>query len=174
MSILINSYLKGLLVTLIVVSVSIGSAFAVNKYSVFIPQHQFNFELTDTSNDVDESQIDIIEYGAYKKAQVVVLYLEVANEINTSLQYRLIIVAKSPGDDNAHIYFNDVIDGSESNYQSVVIIDGNRLEVHFSLSKFIPNSFMVGIEASAHSFDEEDITPSARNNSLLTRFLGVF
>lgn len=174
MNIIINSYIKGLLVTALVASVSIGSAFVLNKYSVFIPQHQFNFELTDTSNDVNVTQIDIIEYGAYRIQEEVVLYLKVAGTINISLVYRLFIVAKSPGEDVAHIYFNDISNGIESNYQSEVFIESNRLEVHFLLSRFISNSYMVGIEASAHALNEEDNTPSARDNSLLTRFLGLF
>ncbi|WP_455142620.1 hypothetical protein [Candidatus Hodarchaeum mangrovi] len=174
MNILINSYIKGLIVTIIVVSVSIGSAVVVDKNSVFIPQHQFNFELTDTLNDVNDSQIDIIRYGSFKQKDAVVLYLEVTGVINTSLNYRLFIVAKTPGEESAHIYFNDVTEGKESNYQSVVIVDGNRLEVHFSQKQFITNSYMTGVEVSASSFSEEDNTPSARDNPLKTLFLGIF
>ena len=173
MNILVNSYVKGFLVTFVVLSVSIASAFVLNRYSVFIPEHQFNFELTDTLGDVNEDQIDIIEFGSYRSHEKVVLYLEVVGTINTSLSYRIFIVAKTPGEDIAHIYFNDVSNGSETNYESDVFIDGNRLEIHFSLNRFISNSYMVGIEASAHSIGEEDNTPSARENSLKTRFLGI-
>ncbi|MFW9902816.1 MAG: hypothetical protein ACFFFH_00670 [Candidatus Thorarchaeota archaeon] len=97
MNILINSYSKGLIVIVIVVSVSIGSAVIVDKNSVFIPQHQFKFDLTDTMNDVNVSSIDIIKYGSHKLRDKVVLYLEVTGVINASLSYLLFIVAKSPG-----------------------------------------------------------------------------
>ena len=58
--------MKGLIVTLAVVSVSIGTAVVVDDTKIFIPQHEFKFELNDTDNDIFNSNIDIIAYGSYK------------------------------------------------------------------------------------------------------------
>jgi len=66
-----------------------------------------------------------------------------------------------------------VQNGEEQNYQSEVTINGNRLEVSFSMDRFITNSYMVGIEVRALAFGSEDTTPSARDNPLVTRFLGL-
>ena len=174
MSVVVNSYLKSLLVAVVVVIASIGAAYVINPSTVFIPQHQFEFELTDAIEDVNVSYIDIVEYGSYRLGKKVVLYLEVQGLINASAVYQLFIVAKTPGDDVAHTYNNEVDDGTEDFYQSTVTINDNRLEVLFSTDRFISNSYMIGIEVSALVFATEDTTPSARNNSLLTRFLGIF
>ena len=177
MSVITNSFLKSGVVTVVVLAASVGSAFLIDPASVFIPQHQFDFQLTDETNDVNVSYIDIIVYGSYKQGKNVVLYLEVASEINHSTPgpiYRLTVVAKFPNDDTAHIYRNEVYNGTEQMYQSDVAITGNRLEVTFSIDKFIPNSYMVGIEARASGFASEDTSPSARDNPLKTRFLGIF
>ncbi len=174
MSVLTNSFLKSFIVTIAIVTASIGSAFIIDPNAVFIPQHQFKFTLTDATDDVNISYIDIIEYGSYRQGNKVVLYLEVATQINLSATYQLFIVAKTPNDDFAHIYNNQVYNGEEENYQSDVTINGNRLEVYFSMDRFITNSYMVGIEARALGFASEDTTPSARDNLLKTRFLGLF
>jgi hypothetical protein len=177
MSVVTNSFLKSGIVTIVVLTASVGFAFVIDPTSVFIPQHQFEFQLTDEANDVNVSYIDIIEYGSYKQGKNVVLYLEVASEINHSTpgpMYRLSIVVKYPNDDTAHIYRNEVYNGTEQMYQSDVTITGNRLEVAFSIDKFIPNSYMVGIEVQASGFASEDSSPSARDNPLKTRFLGIF
>ena len=177
MSVVTNSLIKSAIVTVFVITASIGFAFIIDPTSVFIPQHQFEFQLTDEANDVNVSYIDIIEYGSYKQGKNVVLYLEVASEINHSTpgpMYRLTVVAKFPNDDTAHIYRNEVYNGTEQNYQSYVTITGNRLEVTFSIDKFIPKSYMVGIEVRASGFVSEDSSPSARDNPLKTRFLGIF
>lgn len=177
MSVVTNSILRSGVVTVIVLAASIGSAFVIDPTTVFIPQHQFEFQLTDEANDVNVSYIDIIEYGSYKQGKNVVLYLKVASAINHSTpgpMYRLTVVAKYPNDDTAHIYRNEVYNGTEQNYQSDVTITGNRLEVAFSIAKFIPKSYMVGIEVRASCFASEDSSPSARDNPLKTRFLGIF
>lgn len=174
MSVILNSFLKSAIVTVIVVTAAIGSAYIIDPSAVFIPQHQFNFELSDISSDVNTGYIDIVAYGSYKQGRKVVLYLEVATQINFSATYQLFIVAKTPNDDVAHIYNNEVYDGSEKNYQSEVTIDDNRLEVSFSLARFISNSYMVGIEVRALAFASEDTTSPARDNPLITRFLGLF
>ncbi|MFX1518134.1 MAG: hypothetical protein ACFFC6_17690 [Promethearchaeota archaeon] len=177
MSVVTNSILRSGVVTVIVLAASIGSAFVIDPTTVFIPQHQFEFQLTDEANDINVSYIDIIEYGSYKQGKNVVLYLEVASEINHSTpgpMYRLTVVAKYPNDDTVHIYRNEVYNGTEQNYQSDVTITGNRLEVAFSIDKFSPKSYMVGIEVHASGFVSEDSSPSARDNPLKTRFLGIF
>lgn len=176
MSVAINSFFRSIIVTIVVVAASIGSAFLLDPSTVFIPQHQFEFQLTDEANDVNVSYLDIIEYGSYKQGKYVVLYLEVASNINYSTpgpMYRLTVVAKYPNDNTAHIYRNEVYNGTEENYQSDVTITGNRLEVAFSIDKFIPNSYMIGIEVRALGFTSEDSSPSARDNPLKTRFLGI-
>ncbi len=174
MRVVLNSYLKSILVTVVVVTASIGAAYIIDPSTVFIPQHQFEFELSDATEDVNISCINIVEYGSYKLNKKVVLYLEVVTEINLSATYQLFIVAKTPNDDIAHVYNNDVKDGIEKNYQSEVAINGSRLEVHFSTDRFISRSYMVGIEVRALAFTSEDTTPSARDNPLKTRFLGLF
>ncbi|MFX0013385.1 MAG: hypothetical protein ACFFB2_02030 [Promethearchaeota archaeon] len=173
MSVQMNSFLKSIIVTIIITIASVGSTLIINPNAIFVPQHQFDFELTDVREDVNDSYVDIIKYGSFKQGKNVVLYLEVATLINLSSLYRLFIVAKTTNDNEAHIYNNEVQGGTEQNYQSEVIIDGNRLEVFFSTDRFISNSYMVGIEAGAHSFASEDSTPSARDNPLKTRFLGL-
>ncbi|UCG02168.1 MAG: hypothetical protein JSW11_21575 [Candidatus Heimdallarchaeota archaeon] len=176
MSVITNSFFKSVTVTVVVVIASIGFAFITNPTAVFIPRHQFEFQLTDVADDVNVSYLDIIEYGSYKQGKNVVLYIEVATEINHSTpgpHYWLTIVAKYPNDDTAHIYWNEVYNGTEQNYQSDVAITGNRLEVAFSIDKFIPKSYMVGIEVRASGFISEDSSPSARDNPLKTRFLGI-
>lgn len=176
MSVVINSFFRSVVVTVVVVAASIGFAFILDPTAVFIPQHQFEFQLTDEANDVNVSYLDIIEYGSYKQGKNVVLYLEVATEINHSTPgplYRLTVVAKYPNDDTAHIYRNEVYNGIEQNYQSDVTITGNRLEVRFSIDKFIPKSYMVGIEVRATGFAFEDSGSSARDNPLKIRFLGI-
>ncbi|MFX0205913.1 MAG: hypothetical protein ACFFDT_07990 [Candidatus Hodarchaeota archaeon] len=176
MSVVINSFFRSVIVTAVVVAASLGSAFLFDPTTVFIPQHQFEFQLTDDANDVNVSYIDIIEYGSYKQGKFIVLYLEVASKINHSTPgpiYWLTVVAKYPNDDPAHIYNNEVYNGTELNYQSYVTITGNRLEVAFSIDKFNPNSYMIGIEVRASGFASEDSSPSARDNPLKTRFLGI-
>jgi hypothetical protein len=176
MNVVINSFSRSFIVTVVVVAASIGSAFLFDPTTVFISQHQFEFQLTDEANDVNVSYIDIIEYGSYQQGKNVVLYLEVASKINHSTPgplYRLIVVAKFPNGDPAHIYRNEVYNGTEQMYQSYVTITGNRLEVAFSIDKFLPNSYMIGIEARASGFASEDSSPSARDNPLKTRFLGI-
>ncbi|MFX0093764.1 MAG: hypothetical protein ACFFBD_18575 [Candidatus Hodarchaeota archaeon] len=174
MAVVKTSFLKAIVVTIVIVCASIGFAFVIDPNAVFIPQHQFEFELTDDTGDVDDGSIDIIEYGSYRLGKKVVLYLEVATQINLSSTYQLFIVAKSPNDDIAHIYNNNVYNGTEENYQSEVVINGNRLEVSFSMDRFIQNSYMIGIEARALGFASKDMTLSARDNPLITRFLGLF
>ncbi|MHA2226394.1 MAG: hypothetical protein ACXAC8_14390 [Candidatus Hodarchaeales archaeon] len=173
MSVVINSFLKSIAVTVVVIVASVGTAFVINPNAIFVPQHQFDFELTDVSADVNIGSIDIIEYGSFPQGLKVVLFLEVATQINLSSTYQLFIVAKTPNDDIAHIYNNDVSNGAEKNYQSEVTINGNRLEVSFSMDRFISNSYMVGLEARALAFTSEDTTPPARDNPLKTRFLGL-
>ncbi|MFX0123463.1 MAG: hypothetical protein ACFFAE_07460 [Candidatus Hodarchaeota archaeon] len=173
MNVVTSSFFRSILVTVVVVAASIGSAFIIDPTTVFIPQHQFEFQLTDLADDVDVSYLDIIEYGSYKEEKYVVLYLEVATQINISATYQLFIVAKFPNDETAHIYNNDVYNGVEQNYQSEVTISGNRLEVKFSTNKFISNSYMVGIEVRALGMASEDSSPLARDNPLKTRFLGI-
>ncbi|MFX0206177.1 MAG: hypothetical protein ACFFDT_09330 [Candidatus Hodarchaeota archaeon] len=174
MSVVLNSFLKSIIATVVVVAAAIGSAYIIDPSAVFIPQHQFEFQLSDVTDDVNVSYIDIIEYGSYRQGKKVVLYLEVATQINLSATYQLFIVAKTPNDDIAHIYNNEVKDGTETNYQSEVTINDSRLEVIFSMDRFISKSYMVGIEVRALGFASEDTTPSARDNSLKTRFLGLF
>lgn len=173
MSLVIPTYMKGLIVTLSVVGVSIGTVVVVDDTMILIPQHQFAFELTDAINDISNSNIDIIAYGSYKDGHNVVLYLEVDGIIDSGLRYQLFIVAKYPHEETAHIYFNDVNNGSEENYQSIVVINGNRLEILFSTKNFVKDSYMVGIEARTVSFDEKDTTPNARDNPLQMKFLGL-
>ncbi|MFX1285076.1 MAG: hypothetical protein ACFFB5_15555 [Promethearchaeota archaeon] len=174
MSVILNSYLKSIIATVVVVVASIGSAYIIDPSAVFIPQHQFEFQLSDITDDVNISYIDIVEYGSFQQGKKVVLYLEVAAQINLTSVYQLFIVAKTPNDDVAHIYNNEVKDGTETNYQSEVNINGSRLEVLFSMDRFISKSYMVGVEARALAFASEDTTPSARDNPLKTRFLGFF
>ncbi|MFW9778240.1 MAG: hypothetical protein ACFFE8_05235 [Candidatus Heimdallarchaeota archaeon] len=169
-----NSFVKSVAVTMIVVAASLGSAFLIDPSAIFIPQHQFEFDLTDATGDVDIDYIDIVEYGSYRQGLTVVLYLEVATQINLSATYQLFIVAKFPNDDTAHIYNNEVSMGIETNYQSKVTSDGNRLEVTFSMTRFLANSYMVGLETRALAFASEDTTSPARDNPLKTRFLGIF
>jgi hypothetical protein len=174
MSVLMNSFVKSVAVTMIVVAASLGSTFLIDPSAIFIPQHQFEFELSDASGDTDIDYIDIVEYGSFRRGSKVVLYLEVATQINLSATYQLFIVAKTPNDDIAHIYNNAVSNGVEKNYQSEVTIDNNRLEVAFSTARFIANSYMVGLETRALAFASEDTTSPARENPLKTRFLGIF
>ncbi|MFX0053102.1 MAG: hypothetical protein ACFFAJ_03220 [Candidatus Hodarchaeota archaeon] len=176
MNVITNSFFRSVVVTVVVVIASIGFAFITDPTAVFISQHQFEFQLTDEVNDVNVSYLDIIEYGSYKQGKYVVLYLEVASKINHSTPgpiYLLTVVAKYPNDDTAHIYRNEVYNGTEQMYQSDVTITGNRLEVAFSIDNFVPNSYMIGIEVRASGFTSEDSSPSARNNPLKTRFLGI-
>ena len=174
MSVVLNSYIKSILVTVVVLTASLGAAYIIDPSTILIPQHQFEFELLDVEEDVNISYIDIVEYGSYRDGKKVVLYLEVSGQINTSAIYQLFIVAKFPNDDEAHSYKIEVDNGTEDFYQSVVVINDSRLEVQFSTNRFISNSYMVGIEVRALSFASEDTTPSARENPLKTRFLGIF
>lgn len=174
MSVVLNSYLKSIVVTIVVLTASLGVAYLVDPSTILIPQHQFEFELSDVTEDVNISYIDIVAYGSYRQGKNVVLYLEVLGQINTSAIYQLIIVAKYPNNDIAHIYRNEVDNGTEDFYQSVVAINGNRLEVYFPMDQFTTNSYMIGIQARALGFASDDTTPSARNNTLKTRFLGIF
>ncbi len=174
MNIVLNSFLKSIVAIAVVIAASIGSTYIIDPFAVFIPQHQFEFQLSDVTNDVNISYIDIIEYGSYKQDKKVVLYIEVATQINLTTTYQLFIVAKTPNNDVSHIYNNEVNGGTEKNYQSEVAINGSRLEVSFSMDRFISNSYMVGIEVRALAFASKDTTPSARDNPLKTSFLGLF
>lgn len=169
-----SSFMKALLAIIIVGIASFSIAFLIDNTIVYRPIHNTNFQLIDESGDVAEAYIDIVNYGSIDQGNNILLYLEVLGSINQSgADYSLVIVAKRPRDDVAHIYNVMIDNGIDTSYGSLITINNSRLEVTFSKSNFIPDSYMVGIEARILGI-EEDITQSARNNPLITKIFGIF
>jgi len=169
-----SSFIKALIAIIIVGVASFSVAIFFDNTLLFHPIHNANLELTDEMGDVSEPYIDIIKYGSMDLENEILLYLEVLGELNQSqASYSLIIVAKRPNEQIAHIYNIAIENGIDSNYGSIVLINESRVEVKFLKSNFIPNSYMVGIEARTLGIDE-DTTLQARENPLITKILGIF
>jgi hypothetical protein len=173
-----SSYLKSVLVSTLILSAAFGTGYAINPAFLMVPQQNYTHQLYDERGDVSDPDIDIIEYGSYIDDTEIIIYLIVDGIISENSTFQLFIVAKTSANEGAHVYFNDFdIDAGtsiESNYDSVVIINNNTLSIRFPLSKIMPDSYMVGLEARALNFDDRDTTSSARNNTLQAKFLGIF
>jgi hypothetical protein len=170
-----SSYLKSVLVSTLILSAAFGTGYAINPAFLMVPQQNYTHQLSDELGDVSDPDIDIIEYGSYFDDTEIIIYLIVDGSINENATYQLFIVAKTSANERAHIYFNDNdVDSDTGNYGSVVIINNNKLSIRFPVAKIMPDSYMVGLEARASNFDDRDTTSSARNNTLHTKFLGIF
>ncbi|QEE17197.1 hypothetical protein DSAG12_03029 [Promethearchaeum syntrophicum] len=171
------TYLKSIIVSTLIFSAAIGTSYAINPAFVMVPQHNYTHQLYDESGDALDPNIDIIEYGSYLEDDQLILYLIVDGIISeTNATYQLFIVAKSAANEGAHVYYVDIDVEAEReyNYGSYVEISGDTISIRNSADNFIPDSYMIGLEARAMNFDERDTTSSARDNVLITKFLGIF
>lgn len=184
MNLIPSSFIKAFTVTSIVVMAALVFTLIIDETAINQPIHNFTHQLEDPQGDILDDFLDIIAYGSYEQGNIIVLYLEVlgiivaSNETSpyVNLQYSMNLVARYPNTGESAIY-NNVFSiysgtGTEENYRSKVIIQDSRLEFHFSKQNLVSGLYVVGVEALAQG-QEEDLTIRARDNPILTKFLGI-
>jgi hypothetical protein len=132
-----------------------------------------NVSHTDDVGDVSDPNADILSYRSYPENHYIVLELVVAGNIKSisNYMYRLTVVAKYVGDKRAHIYSCRFQDGVVGHYPLDAEIQNGTLRILFPFSQFIPNSYMIGLEASAYSTSgEEDLGLEDRDGEIQCLF----
>lgn len=160
------SWKRTVLVVVMIIVVLLGTSIIGN-----LPVHRTNIVHTDPLGDVSDPDFDIIQIKSIGEPSQIVLELTVAGRIQTpetasypNFLYFIVVVARGISH-GPHIY-SCVYDGENiKQYGFDFEVDNSTLRVFFPLTAFIPDSYMIGLEASAASL-EEDNTPEDRDSSI--------
>lgn len=136
-----------------------------------IPVHRTIILYADPLGDVSDSNFDIIQIRSFVEASYIVLELTVTGAIQTldtmtypDFLYRVNVVARGLSSE-PHIY-SCVYDGEKINqYGFDFEVDNSTLRIFFPLTAFVSDSYMIGLEASTASI-EEDLTPEDRDSPI--------
>ena len=159
--------------------ISIIVLFVGISYIGTLPVHRISVSHVDDIGDVSDPNVDIESYRSYLENNYIILELVVVGNIisnpdsliSSNYMYRLIVVAKSPGDDRSHIYSCRFQDGEVGQYFLNFEVYNNTLRIFFPFSQFIPDSYMIGLEASAYSvFGDQDIGLEDRDSEVQRLF----
>lgn len=145
------------------------------SYIGTLPVHRISISHIDEIGDVSDPNADIVSYRSYPEHNYIVLELVVAgiiisdpdSVIPSNYMYRLTVVAKCPGDNRTHIYSCTFKDGVVSQYFLDSEVYNGTLRIFFPFSQFIPDSYMIGLEASAYSvFGYENLGLEDRDSEI--------
>jgi hypothetical protein len=145
-----------------------------------LPVHQTNIHHYDPIDDVSNPNIDIAEIRSYALNDEIVLELIVAgiivsaepsSENSSGYMYRLMLIARGLDEIVAHEYSCTYRDGIVSQFDFMTEVENSTLRIFFSKNAFIPDSYMIGLEASAAYLAEEDYTLPDRA-APVARFFG--
>ncbi|MBD3160248.1 MAG: hypothetical protein GF309_15830 [Candidatus Lokiarchaeota archaeon] len=136
------------------------------------PVHRTNIRHIDPEGDVENPNIDILSVESHLSGSNIVLQMNVAGNIqnDTSYQYKLRIIVKDIDDrlsaDYTITYYNGTL-GQQ--YDTSLSVENNTLIVHFPISIFPPDHYMVGLEGVTDSLSplsETDKTESDWNRTI--------
>ena len=145
------------------------------SYVGTLPVHRISISHVDEIGDVSDPNADIVSYRSYPKNNYIVLELVVAGNIisdpdlliSSNYMYRLTVVAKFLGNNRTHIYSCRFQDGEVGSYFLDSEVYNGTLLIFFPFSQFIPDSYMIGLEASAYSiFGDEDLGLEDRDSQI--------
>jgi len=138
-----------------------------------LPVHRVTVSHTDELGDISDPNTDIVSYQSYPENNFIILELVVAGNIisdpeskigwTSNYLYHLIVVARSVGDKESHIYSCSFQDGIVGQYFLDTEVENDTLRIFFPLSQFLHGSYMTGLEAKAHSNYGVDYGVSDRN-----------
>jgi len=138
-----------------------------------LPVHRTNILHSDAQGDIPDPDFDIIQIRSYTQSHYVVLELTVAGLIQTAdtessysdFLYRITVVAKGINN-GPHIYSCTYQDGIVGQYGFDAEVENSTLRIFFPLTAFIPDSYMIGLEGTARTPFDQDLTPEDRDSSL--------